>query len=53
MLRYNDIFIVCSGCYKSAIMFDWMFRCEDHGFRHTSQQGCLYALSVLGLQKGN
>ena len=53
MIRYNDIYIICSGCYKNAIMFDWRFSCSEHGFKSASKQGCLYALSILGLHKGN
>ncbi len=30
MIRYRDIFLVCSQCFHSAIMFDWNFSCEKH-----------------------
>lgn len=53
MIRYNDIFIICSGCNKCGIMFDWRFSCGEHRFKHASKQGCLYAMSVLGLHHGN
>ena len=53
MIRYSDIFIVCSSCYQSGIMFDWNFRCAAHNFRSTSKQGCLYALTIMAQQSGN
>lgn len=53
MLRYSDIHIICSGCYQSAVMFDWNFKCSAHNYRESSKQGWLYALSLLGQQKGN
>lgn len=53
MLRYSDIQIICSGCYQSAILFDWSFKCAAHNYRESSKQGWLYALSLLGQQKGN
>lgn len=53
MIRYNDIFIICAGCEKSAILFDWKFSCEEHTFKNASRQGCLYALAIMGLHKGN
>jgi len=53
MIRYKDIIIKCSGCDKQAILFDWRFNCGEHEFRHASRQGMLYALSILGLHKGN
>lgn len=53
MIRYSDIFIVCSGCKVSSIMFGWQFSCEAHGFRDSSMQGWLYALSILGSHQGN
>jgi hypothetical protein len=51
--RYSDIFIVCSHCQRSAIMFDWLFKCEAHGFKPGTRQGWLCALSVLGQTNGN
>lgn len=53
MLRYDDIYIICSRCNDSAIMFDWQFKCANHNFRKSSTQGWLYALSILGQHKGN
>ena len=53
MIKYSNIHLYCSGCSKSAIMFDWKFSCGEHGFRNASKQGCLYALSILGLHRGN
>ena len=52
MIRYSDIFIVCSSCYQSGIMFAWRFRCDSHNLSPV-KQGCLYALSILTQQPGN
>lgn len=27
MIRYNDITLICSLCFESAMMFDWNFSC--------------------------
>jgi hypothetical protein len=53
LIRYKDIFIVCGGCEKSAILFNWKFSCGDHEFRDASRQGCLIALAIMGLPRGN
>ncbi len=53
MIRYDDIYIICSRCNYSEIMFAWKFRCIDHDFTKASKQGWLYALSILGQHKGN
>lgn len=52
-IRYDDIHIVCKDCWRSGLMFDWRFSCQEHEFRATSKQGCLYALAILGQQRGN
>jgi hypothetical protein len=53
MIRYDDIHIICKTCWRSGLMFDWLFSCSEHTFRATSKQGCLYALAILGQQRGN
>lgn len=34
-------------------MFDWMFKCAAHGYKHGTKQGFLYALAIMGQQRGN
>jgi hypothetical protein len=34
-------------------MFDWLFNCGAHDFQKGSAQGWLFALGVMGQQKGN
>jgi hypothetical protein len=53
MLRYSDIQVICSGCNKSAILFDWKWSCGEHGFKHASRQGMLFALAIIGQHYGN
>ena len=52
-IRYADIYIICSGCDRGAILFDWKWSCGEHGYKKASKQGCLYALAILGQQYGN
>ncbi len=52
-IRYADIQIICEKCNQSSILFDWKFSCQEHDFKPASLQGCLYALAILGQQKGN
>lgn len=53
MIRYNDIFIICSSCQAKGILFDWRFKCSAHDYKPASKQGVLYALSILGQHYGN
>lgn len=53
-IRYDDITLVCEKCPSSrSIMFDWLFNCGAHDFQKGSAQGWLFALGVMGQQKGN
>lgn len=51
-IRYNDIHIICSGCGVDYIMFRWKFSCSAHDYKPASNQGCIYALSILGQHYG-
>ena len=53
-IRYEDITIVCEECPSSRdIMFAWLFNCGQHDFQKGSLQGWIFALSIMGQQKGN
>ena len=52
MIRYSDIFIVCSGCSKSSVIVDWKWSCKEHDFKSASRQGILCALSMIGQCNG-
>jgi hypothetical protein len=48
MLRYSDIVVVCSGCKKSSIIFDWKWSCGKHDFIGEPKKQILYALAMIG-----
>ena len=52
--KINDKgFIRCLLCSKSAILFDWSFKCENHNFLQGSFQSILNSLSIMGKLKSD
>lgn len=47
IFHLTDLFISCSGCNESGVLFDWMFKCSKHDFVRSSQQGWLYGFKVI------
>ena len=47
MIDYDSICLQCSSCSIRAIIFNWNFSCQNHGFKESSKLGWIFALSKM------